>query len=100
MKKILLCFLFFLFLAGAGNESLLFWSLEMNSPERWIANTSGRMTIRRNEKENSVRFDVTFPESGDRWVYPSFRFRKSKEFFQDADTLSFDIKAKQSNPEA
>lgn len=100
MKKILLCFLFFLFLAGAGNESLLFWSLEMNSPERWIANTSGRMTIRRNEKENSVRFDVTFPESGDRWVYPLFRFRKSKEFFQDADTLSFDIKAKQSNPEA
>lgn len=100
MKKVIPLLLLSLCLAGAGNEQKLLWSLDMNSPERWIANTSGRMKITRNEKENSVRFDVSFPETGDHWAYPSFQFRKGKELFQDADTLAFDVRATQSNPEA
>ena len=100
MKTILPLLLFSLLLAGSEKEHLLLWSLEMNSPARWIANTSGKMTIRRNEQENSIRFDVVFPESGDHWVYPSFRFRKNRECFRDAETLTFDVKAKQSNQSA
>ena len=100
MKAILPLLLCSLLLAGSEKEHLLFWSLEMNSPARWIANTSGKMTIRRNEQENSIRFDVVFPESGDHWVYPSFRFRKNRECFRDAETLTFDVKAKQSNQSA
>ncbi len=86
----------------AHGAEVLLWSLNMNTPERWKPNSSGKMTVSGDEKENSVRFDVKFPdEAKDRWVYPNFSFIGGLgEKFEDADTLVFDIRAAQSNPEA
>jgi len=60
---------------------------------RWEVNSSGTMTIAKDEKENAVRFHVTFPPFGDRWVYPEFRLSSPKENLAGAVAVGFELKA-------
>ena len=60
-------------------------------PERWNKNTSGEMTISRDETENAVRFDIDFKTAKDPWFYPFIRLEPGESF--DADkVLQFDYK--------
>lgn len=61
-------------------------------PENWRKNSSGKMTISRDEAEQAIRFDVEFPPDVDRWVYPEFLIPGGG---LPADTIgiSFEIKS-------
>ena len=63
-----------------------------SAPENWRKNSSGKMTISRDEAEQAIRFDVEFPPDVDRWVYPEFLIPGGG---LPADTIgiSFEIKS-------
>jgi len=63
-------------------------------PAKWRANSSGKMNIVWDEKEQAVRFDVDFAPNIDRWVYPEFVPQGG--FPANAAGLSFEIKSCQS----
>ncbi len=63
-------------------------------PAKWRANSSGKMNIAWDEKEQAVRFDVDFAPNIDRWVYPEFVPQGG--FPANAAGLSFEIKSNQS----
>lgn len=76
-------------LAGLADTPLLAGA---EKPENWRENSSGTMTIARDEAEQAIRFDVEFPPDIDRWVYPEFLIPGGH---LPADTLgiSFEIKS-------
>lgn len=39
---------------------------------KWRKNSSGELTVSRDETERAIRFDVKFAPGVDRWVYPEF----------------------------
>lgn len=69
----------------------------ISDPKRWRNNSSGNMTAAYDEKEGAIRFDVEFPQHGDRWVYPEF-ILKPRESFRRARGVAFEIKTVPSMP--
>ena len=45
---------------AAAELQTLWWSKRLNAPERFDRNSSGRVTVSRDEAEQAVRFDVEF----------------------------------------
>lgn len=79
---------------AAAELQTLWWSKRLNAPERFDRNSSGRVTVSRDEAEQAVRFDVEFTPETDFWVYPRLRFRGG-ESFAGVDEIRFEFKAKQ-----
>ena len=67
-------------------------------PVCWKANSSGRMTVDFDRKQQAVRFDVEFPQKVDRWCYPEFRLQLPQESLQGAYCIEFEVKAATSSP--
>ena len=61
----------------SGAETILPWSAGLNQPERFEKNCSGTMTIRRDTRENAIRFDAKFSRNSDYWCYPRLRLHLS-----------------------
>ncbi len=59
--------------------------------KRWIANSSGQMTITNDDAEKATRIDTKFPDAGDRWVYPVIELAPG-ENLDKAVGLGFEIK--------
>lgn len=86
------------FLFGKSVASGKTMTLEaISDPKRWRNNSSGNMTAAYDEKEGAIRFDVEFPQHGDRWVYPEF-ILKPRESFRRARGVAFEIKTVPSMP--
>ena len=79
---------------AAAELQTLWWSKRLNAPERFDRNSSGRVTVSRDEAEQAVRIDVEFTPETDFWVYPRLRFRGG-ESFAGVDEIRFEFKAKQ-----
>lgn len=75
------------------------WSREMNCADRWQPNSSGTMTIVWNPAENAVAFQAKQEKPGDFWVYPTFALRPGKSL-AGVERMSFEIRARQKDPEA
>mgnify|MGYP000966781466 CR=1 FL=1 len=73
-----------------GNPALEEKLLSASEPERWEKNSSGQMEISLDKAQEAVRFDVSFPAAGDRWIYPVFRLKP--EELAGAVGLSFEVK--------
>ena len=61
-------------------------------PERWRDNTSGKMKTSYDKAEKAIRFDVEFPQHGDRWIYPEYILDLPGESFKDARGVAFEMK--------
>lgn len=61
-------------------------------PLNWRPNTSGKMQISFNEKENAVAFHTHFPPNIDRWAYPEYALQLPQESFHGATGLSFEFR--------
>ena len=86
------------FLFGESVASGKTMTLEaISDPKRWRNNSSGNMTAAYDEKEGAIRFDVEFPQHGDRWIYPEF-ILKPRESFRRARGVAFEIKTVPSMP--
>lgn len=86
-------------LLAAGELVVLPWSTELNHAERFEQNSSGKMTIRADEKEKAVRFDVEFTPGTDFWCYPRLRLQP-EETLANAEEIRFEIKAEQKDSAA
>lgn len=58
-------------------------------PSKWRQNSSGNLTVTKDETEQAVRFDVTFAPGADRWVFPEFL---PEESLAGMTAISFEIK--------
>ena len=74
------------------------WSQGICSAANFEANSSGKMTISDDAKENAVRFDVELKPGTDFWVYPVLKLKG--ESLADVSEIRFEFKAKQENPAA
>lgn len=83
----------------SGAETILPWSAGLNRPERFEKNCSGAMTIRRDTRENAIRFDVKFSRNSDYWCYPRLRLH-SHETLAGATAIRFEFRAVQKDPAA
>lgn len=96
------CFPILFLTLSAVAETLypLPWSAELNRPERYLINSSGKLSITRDMTERALKFDVTFPPGADFWCYPLFTFNRPLENPADAEYLRFDIRAVQADDRA
>lgn len=83
----------------AGESVVLPWSAELNRAARFEQNSSGTMTIKNDEKEKAIRFDVEFKPGTDHWCYPRLRLRAA-ESFANAEAIRFEFRAEQNDPAA
>lgn len=79
---------------AAAETQTLWWSKRLNRPERFGRQSSGRVTVSRDEAEQAVRFDAAFTPGTDFWIYPHLRFRGG-ESLAGVDEIRFEFKAKQ-----
>ncbi|MBS1369467.1 MAG: hypothetical protein HPZ91_05860 [Lentisphaeria bacterium] len=86
-------------LLAAGESVVLPWSEGLNRAERFEKNSSGTMTVRADEKEKAVRFDVEFKPGTDFWCYPRLRLQP-EETLANAEAIRFEFKAEQKDPAA
>lgn len=80
----------------ASNLAILPWSMDLNCTERFEQNSSGAMTIRYDEQEKAIRFDVKFSQGTDFWCYPRLRLQPH-ESLANADAIRFEFRAEQKN---
>ncbi len=67
----------------------------VQDPERWKKRSSGKMSIVWDENVGGLKVDAVFSQPN-RWVYPSFAFRKEEEpLLKDAAGISFEIRTEQ-----
>lgn len=80
----------------ASDLAILPWSMDLNCSKRFEQNSSGAMTIRYDEQEKAIRFDVKFSPGTDFWCYPRLRLQ-SHESLANADAIRFEFRAEQKN---
>lgn len=68
-------------------------------PERWRNNSSGKMKTSYDKTEKAIRFDVEFPQHGDRWIYPEYILDLPGESFKGARGVAFEMKTTPSMPQ-
>lgn len=68
------------------------------NPERWRDNASGKIEKSYDKSERAIRFDVKFPQHGDRWVYPEYILELPRESFKGARGVAFEMKTTPSTP--
>lgn len=83
----------------AGEILVLPWSAGLNRVERFEKNSSGKLIVSRDTKENAIRFDAEFSPGTDFWCYPRLRLR-SGESLEKAQAIRFEFRAEQKNPDA
>ena len=67
----------------------------MDQPERWRANSSGKMKITYDNAEKAIRFETVFPPTvSDFWTYPEFRLLDT-ESFKNVYGIAFELKVDQ-----
>ena len=74
------------------------WSEGICKAANFKANSSGKMTISDDAKEHAVRFDVEFKPGTGFWAYPVLNLKG--ESLADVETIRFEFKAAQENPDA
>lgn len=78
----------------AISSSLIADQRDFSAVKSWKKNSNGKMTIRKDEKENAIRVDTDFSETkgNDYWTYPVLKVGKVPA---DSKYLIFDFKASQ-----
>ena len=95
MIRKLLFLSLFLGVAGTLFSAALPFSEEMNKPERYQKNSSGKLTIKIDPATQALHFVFSGKKNEkDQWIYPLFVL-KDGENLKSARTLSFDIKIDQ-----
>ncbi len=67
-------------------------SLLITDPQRWAANTPGKLTINLDSKLRAVRFHVVFKRHDGRWLYPIFALPLQGENLAGSAGISFQVK--------
>lgn len=84
------------FLANCRKVDLLNW----RDPKAWKRNTSATSyTASWDEKEQAIRFDVSWSRPADRWFYPIYDLKIPEESFEDALMFEFQVKSVQDKVE-
>ena len=73
-------------------------TLPLNDVARWRKNAAGDMNIEYDAGEQAMRFSVKFIPNTDWWVYPEFPLDLSKEGFENAVGVSFEVRAESVSP--
>ena len=66
--------------------------LDYRNPKKWNANSSGKMEITYDGKEDAIRFRTKFASAKENWVYPEYLFG-AEESLKNAGGVCFEIKA-------
>ena len=68
--------------------------LDWRNPSRWRANSSGKMEISFDKKEQAMKLKTVFaPGSFGGWIFPEYMLNLPNESLKDAIGVVFDIKA-------